>query len=186
MNSAWIMRYLVQHTFQRKGLLIVPETYWAGSECDLLLVTENLRIIDIEIKISRADFKRDQFKDKWYHSWDYQIDGPWLPRSNASQRNQRKREFPRKVWKHYFAMPATIWKPEMVSDLPSPVCGVILLHKKDDRVWWEVERKAKPNKDAEKISAESAIDLARLASLRMWDALIRLEDSKTASTKVAA
>jgi hypothetical protein len=175
MNSAWIMRYLVQHTFQRKGLLIVPETYWSGSECDLLLVTENLRIIDIEIKVSRADFRRDKAKDKWYHAWDYGVDGPWRPDANG---DRRRREFPRRVWKHYFAMPADIWKPEMVADLPSPACGVILLHKDERGGWVTVERKSKPNKDAEKISAESAIDLARLASLRMWDALIRLEDSK--------
>lgn len=39
-------------------------------------------------------------------------------------------------------------------------------------------RHAKPCRDADKISAEQAIDIARLAGLRMWDALAALEQSR--------
>lgn len=62
-----IARALVRQTFNRKYLVVVPNCNWTGHECDLLVVTENLRIIDVEIKISRADLKADAKKEKWWH-----------------------------------------------------------------------------------------------------------------------
>ena len=50
---------LARVVFQHKHLVIVPNCSWPGSECDLLVVTPNLRVIDVEIKISRADLKAD-------------------------------------------------------------------------------------------------------------------------------
>ena len=38
-----------------------------------------------------------------------------------------------------------------------------------------VVRKATPNRDAEKITTEDALDIARLASLRMWNSYNDLE-----------
>lgn len=170
MNSAFIARMMVKQVFQGKGLLIVPETYWTGDECDLLVVMQDLRLIDVEIKISRADFKRDAAKDKWFHAWDWRTDGPWQPGSRG-----KPREWPRRVWKHYFAMPEAIWSPDLANAMPSPASGVILLRERNDVKSWRVERRATPNRDAEKISAADAIDIARLAGLRMWDALHDLE-----------
>lgn len=167
MNSASMGRALNEF-FQRKHLIIVPETYWTGYECDLLIVTPEMRIIDVEIKISRADFRKDYSKDKWFHHWDYDIDGEW---NNRSQDLRRRRELPQRVWKHYFAIPKELWKPEMVDELPSKSCGVILLSELGSKVFCECARKATPDKNAEKIGPEAAIDLGRLASLRMWDAL---------------
>jgi hypothetical protein len=41
-----------------------------------------------------------------------------------------------------------------------------------------VQRQAKPNRKADCISAEDAIDIARLASFRMWDAFKRLDEMR--------
>lgn len=54
-----IARALAQQTFNRKYLVVVPNCNWTGYEADILAVTENLRLIDVEIKISRADLKAD-------------------------------------------------------------------------------------------------------------------------------
>lgn len=166
---------MVRQVFNNKGLLIVPETYWTGNECDLLVVMKDLRIVDVEIKTSRSDFRRDAAKDKWFHSWDWRTDGPWAPGAK-----KRPRQWPRRVWKHYFAMPESIWTAELETALPSPASGVILLRERNGVVTWRCQRKATPNKESEKISAEDAIDIARLAGLRMWDALDRQERKKAA------
>ena len=158
MNARHV-RAMLQQTFQRKAVIIVPECNWTGHECDLLVVHESLRIIDVEIKVSRADFKRDAAKEKWWRraAW---VEGP-----------PQHLQWPRKVWKHYIAMPADIWKPELVEFLPSAASGVILMRDRGARLPCWVERRATPNKDAEPISPKACVDIARLAGLRMWEAL---------------
>ena len=46
--------------FNCKHLMIIPRCKWTGHECDILCVTKSLKIIDFEIKISRADFLQMQ------------------------------------------------------------------------------------------------------------------------------
>jgi hypothetical protein len=62
-----IARAIALQTFKRRYLMAVPNCNWTGHECDLLVVTDNLRIIDVEVKISRADLKADAKKEKWWH-----------------------------------------------------------------------------------------------------------------------
>lgn len=161
---------LARGTFACKHLVIVPRCGWPGSECDLLVVTPNLRVIDVEIKISRADLKADAKKDKWYHNWDWKTDGTY-----TGQKGKRGRQWPHRVWKHYYCLPRDIWDAKLIDSLPSPASGVLLMFEDkssgDFRI--KIERMAKPDRQADSISAEDAIDIARLASLRMWDALRR-------------
>lgn len=161
-----IARSLARHIFERKHLVIVPNCSWPQNECDLLAVTPNLRIIDVEIKISRADLKADAKKDKWFHHWDYFKDGPW---QNDSQR--KPRQWPHRVWKHYYCLPKAIWKPELF-DCMNANSGLLLI---DDFGNVQCHRRAKPDTKAEKLTPEDAIDIARLASLRMWDAYERMD-----------
>lgn len=156
---------LAQQIFNRKYLVVVPNCTWTGYECDLLAITPNLRIVDVEVKISRVDLKADARKDKWFHSWNYKIDGPWT--IDKTHADRRPRDWPKKVWKHYYAMPKDIWRADLVECMPAN-SGVLLLTERRGRIEVSSIRVAKPNPDAEKISAENAIDMARLASLRMW------------------
>lgn len=156
---------LVRQTFERRHLVIVPECNWTGAEADLLVVTQDLRIIDVEIKISRSDLKADAAKDKWYTRWDWRADRP----AGADPRGA-PRMWPRRVWKHYYCLPKEIWKPELLECLPSPASGVLLVAQIESRFFVSCARRATPCKDAEKIGPSDAVDIARLASLRMWDA----------------
>ena len=171
-TEASIGAWLVRHTFQRK-LLIVPNCNWTGNECDLLAVSDNLRIVDIEIKISRADLKADASKSKWWHtywSWERRDEHHVVP---APLR------WPPKVWKHYYCLPAEIWKPELLGCI-SPASGVLLIEDAGKHRARNISsvRRATPNRDAKPISAEHAIDIARLAGLRMWDALELVANSR--------
>lgn len=178
-----IATVLAQQFFARKYLVMVPNCNWTGHECDLLCVTENLRIIDVEIKISRSDLKADAKKDKWWHHLSFAearqkgIDTKtWNPREHRTPM-----EWPRKVWKHYYAMPADIWKPELMDSLPSPRSGVLLLSTDSrGRLTYSCERRATPSKEAEKIKPEAVVDIARLASLRMWDSYAQLDARRAA------
>jgi hypothetical protein len=159
---------MARQVFEHKHLVIVPNCSWPGSECDLLVVTPNLRVIDVEIKISRADLRADAKKDKWFHSWDWRVDGRY------DRAKRKPRQWPRRVWKHYYALPRDIWDASLLDSLPSPTSGVLLMYedKRNGDFRIRVERMAKPDRQAEKITPEDAIDIARLASLRMWDALV--------------
>lgn len=156
---------LARVVFANKHLVIVPRCSWPGSECDLLVVTPNLRVIEVEIKISCADLKADAKKDKWYHAWNWRTDG------NYDHALRKPRQWPNRVWKHYYCLPRDIWGTSLLDCLPSPTSGVLLMHEKNGELRIKVERMAKPDRKADRISAEDAIDIARLASLRMWDAL---------------
>lgn len=169
---------LSRQIFNHKYLVVVPNTSWTGNECDLLVVTENLRVIDVEIKISRSDLKADAKKDKWFHYWDYKIDGP---AAFGDQSARRAREWLQKVWKHYYALPAEVWSDSLLETLGSPRSGVLLIDRDDSgAIKVKVKRMAAPCRDAERLSATQAVDIARLASLRMWDAYEKAEKALAA------
>ena len=175
-TAAQIGNVLARGTF-KSGLCVVPTCYWTGYECDLLVVTERLMVVDVEIKTSRADLKADARKDKWWQqlSWPYGAERP----------APVHREWPPKVWKHYYALPRSIWKPELLDALGSSSSGVILLgtDRSPELFVASVERRARANPQAKPIGAREVADVARLASLRMWDAfkvVERLSEKKAA------
>lgn len=186
-----IARAIALQTFKRRYLVTVPNCTWTGHECDLLVVTENLRIIDIEIKISRADLKADAKKEKWWHREfkgyaeprEVHKDGRFVAIYRDRITEDNPRMWPPKVWKHYYALPKEIWTPELEASLPSTASGILLLsqprHSWDPAVVVECHRRATPDKSAKPISAEAAVDIARLASLRMWESYQELESMRT-------
>lgn len=172
-----IARALALQFFNRKYLLVVPNCSWPGSECDVLCITENLRVIDVEIKISRSDLRADAKKEKWWRSEGFgryeMVDG----KNKYFPANRQPLEWPQKVWKHYYAVPKEIWTPDLFEALPSTASGVLLLSEQqhDGHLIATVARRATPCRDAKPISAQAAIDIARLASLRMWESYKALE-----------
>lgn len=180
-HSAWsermIAKALCHDIWHHKHLMMIPKCHWTGHECDVMTVTENLRIIDIEIKISRADLRADKDKEKWYHRYNWRLDGPQVKKDLGAD-VQRRREWPQKVWKHYVAVPESVWKDDLFEML-SPQSGVILLrHNTSGKVVARMLRQAKPNRDAETLSAEQVMNIARLATLRMWDAYEQVDHGR--------
>lgn len=164
---------LARQTF-KGGLVVVPNCTWTGHECDLLVVTERLMLVDVEVKISRADLKADAGKDKWWKRT-----AMWRP--NEVRPPPVHRDWPPKVWKHYYALPRSIWKPELMDSLASTASGVILLgtERSPEQFVVELIRRPKANPEAKPIGAASVADIARLASLRMWDAFREVERMNT-------
>lgn len=184
-DEAIIIGAISRQVLRRKCLLLVDNCNWTGYECDILGVTQDCRIIDVEAKISRADFRADAKKDKWWHRLTHsEAHARGVSMWDDSARDQL--QHPPKVWKHYYAMPAEIWKPEMLPMAASPASGVILLRERGGVINASVERRAAPNPQADRLTPECVIDIARLANLRMWEAYDiakknRLEPEETAA-----
>lgn len=179
-TAAMIARAIALQTLNRRCVLLVDRCLWTGYECDVLGVTVDLRIIDIEIKISRADLKADAGKDKWWHRMPGTYD--WRTRSYPPG-TSRAREWPPRIWKHYYALPANIWKDDLLDALPSPKSGVLLMMQQDRGapVVARCVRRATPCRDADRLTPQQAIDIARLANLRMWDAYDKLRQHREAA-----
>lgn len=172
-SEALIGKALAHGLMNSRSVLVVPCCGWTGHEADLLIVETKLRIIDVEIKISRADLKADLKKDKWWKT------RPWSRRAQSPVR----KEWPDKVWKHYYCMPAEIWDDKLYASLPAN-SGILLLTRRRTSTGGLYGsaglsplitplRRAKPNRDAKPITPADCIDIARLANLRMWSALTR-------------
>lgn len=143
-------------------LLVVPRCCWTGHEADLLIVEARaMRLIDIEIKISRADLKADAAKDKWV---------PYRPWSRGQYVPAAKRQWPSKVWKHYYAMPEAIWSDDMIQAIPD-ASGILLVTRDlryRDGGSVTCLRRAVPDRKAQAIGPGDVLDIARLSSLRYW------------------
>lgn len=171
---------LALQTFQRKAIVLVPNCNWTGYECDLMVVEQRLRVIDVEVKISRSDLKADAKKDKWWHR-QFVGYGPVEEVHDENGRlkwrrqdpiyNSTARQWPPKIWKHYYAVPAEIWDDSLLEFLPSPASGVIaLVDRGRPTLDACVIRRATPCRDATVLTPAQAINVARLANLRYWDA----------------
>jgi hypothetical protein len=151
----------LQRQVFNRAVLVVDNCLWTGYEADLLIVEPKLRLIDVEIKISRADLKADFAKDKWIQSG-YPYGTPYELRPRT--------EWPRQVWKHYYAVPEDIWNDDLLPCLGSSKSGVLLLRERKGVVNIRCHRRTTPNRDARKLTPAEVLDVARLASLRLWNA----------------
>lgn len=154
---------LARNTFAG-SLVVVDNCYGIGSECDLLVVTRNLMAVDVEIKISVADLKRDRDKDKW-------IDRRGYSHSTRHPLESVPRPWPRGAHKHYYVIPDPIWRDDLLEHC-QPKSGVIKVKISDDGGLRSlvVMRRVQANPEAKALTHAQVLDIARLASLRMWDA----------------
>lgn len=165
---------LARNTF-KGALCVVDRCTKMGSECDLLVIDSSLRAVDVEIKISRADLKADRDKGKWF---DFQR---WDPATRDWAKTPR--EWPQNIWKHYYVVAAPIWCDELLEHC-QPKSGVITITMRDKPGPYQldyelhVRRRATPNRNCEPLKPDVIADVARLASLRMWDAYRDLQTTR--------
>lgn len=144
------------------SLCSLDNCQFTGYESDLLVVDKQMRVTDIEIKITRADLRKDWKKAKWLCGNDH--------RRNADP--TAPNHWPARVWRHFYAVPSEIWHDDLLACI-SPASGVLLLTASTPhpRRWQIlVHRKAKFRADFVPITTEQLRDLARLQTYRLWQA----------------
>ena len=162
-TEAQICAALCRQTFASRCIVLVDNCNWTRHEADVLGVTTDRRLIDVEVKISRADFRADAKKEKWWKKEQW-----WHQRGEPTG---IRREWPPRVWKHYYALPAELWTDELIEQAGSPRSGILLLaRRRDGRLSVTCRRRAQPCRDAYRLTDDQVLDIARLANLRMWDA----------------
>ena len=153
------MEKLIYWYFQNSSLVIVPKisgnNWWFDSEtmlwknivnheCDMLIVTKNHYLTEIEIKISLSDLKAD-FKKKHQH------------------KDENIKNF-------YYAFPEEM-KEKAIELIPEEA-GILIAIKKEDGIQYrEIEcyRKPKINKGAKPINDKVLSMIYRLGYLRYWN-----------------
>jgi hypothetical protein len=169
-----ISRHLGREKFSG-CLMAVDNTYFTGFEADLLVVTKNLRVIDVEIKISRQDLKADRHKDKWKS-----ISNTLTVTPDGKRRYESvPRAWPRNVWKHYYCIADPIWQDSLL-EFVNPMSGVFTI-KIDEGGGYRgitVRKKCKPNKANQPITPEGVVQLGHLANIRMHEAYRMLDEQR--------
>lgn len=141
-----------------------------GFETDLLVVDKRMRVIDVEIKLSRADLKRDRDKSKWRYEWKTNPKNgrPTLQRVQS----ETPADWPAGAWKHFVAAPAEIWNDKLFAHM-SPASGLLLIEDRTpEPAHWRVllHRKAQPNKAVKPLAIDAMRQIARLQTFRLWAA----------------
>lgn len=131
--------------------LCVANVAWSllPYEADLLVMTQSGYMVEVEIKVSLADLKRDASKHKW-----------------------STQAFTTMVSRFYYAMPAALWEKPAAQEAVRPGAGVIVVekveHDRHGRVLEaRVEREA-VRTGARALTARERFDLARVGSYRAW------------------
>lgn len=159
--------YAVMHQIMDKAAVVVPNCNYTGYEADLLVVTTGMQLIDVEIKVDRADLKADLKKDKWWR-------GTYVAKAGG----EKEGPFPPKIWKHYYVMPEKVWDDSLYEFIP-PTSGVIIIKEYPlvkTKLLMQIKRRATPNRKAAKITPEEAFRIGRLCNLRMWDRIMTIEE----------
>lgn len=145
----------ISNFFDYRVNLIVPNVYWGflAYECDLLVVSKAGYTKEIEIKVSKADLKKD--KEKWHNH------------------NSKK------IKQLFFAIPEKLGIDFALEHIPNKA-GLIVVDKFGR---CKVVKSAKINTKAEKISIEDRLKIAHLGSMRIWNLKWKLIDEKNKLNK---
>ena len=133
--------------FNYRQNLIVPNISWGMDihECDLLIVTKSGYATEVEIKISRADLKKDAFK-----------------KHNHEDRFNRIRRL-------YFAIPESL--SNCIEFIPERAGIIVLSRGKnygEDYLFCKVLREAKINTTCKQFTEAERFNVARLGAMRIW------------------
>ena len=153
------MESLIYTYFESGSLVIVPKisknNYWfdnktmlwkeiVNHECDMLIVTKNYYLTEVEIKISLSDLKAD-FKKKHQH------------------KDENIKNF-------YYAFPEEM--KEKALELIPKECGILIAVEKKCSIPYrtiECYRKPKINKEAKPVNDIVLSKIYRLGYLRYWN-----------------
>lgn len=147
------MECAIAQRFEPRRNLIVPNVSWGLSihECDMLVLSQANYATEVEIKISKADLKKDA--EKWHGHNDYY----------------------NRIKSLFFAFPEHLWpKLQDCLDCIPERAGVLLVSRQPSTrrfgPLWRIDTEREPeiNRQARKFTDDERYKLARLGALRIW------------------
>ena len=140
-ETAFEVEIALSRYFDRRQYILVPNLSWSllPWECDLALITKSDYLYEIEIKISKADLKRDLKKRKWL----------------LYDRGKVKR-----TWFAY---------PEVMSDnseLVPEIAGILIV---DKHGFVKQTKPPHDNPMAKKLNPHDKNTIMRLLNFRLWN-----------------
>lgn len=126
--------------------LCVSNVSWSllPYEADLLAMTGSGYLVEVEIKVSLADLKRDAAKAKW-----------------------NSRAFGELVSRFYYAMPLPLWEKDSAKECVPEGSGVIVVAVRDTGIRASIAIEA-ARRPARPLTPRQQFDLARVGSYRAW------------------
>lgn len=150
------MECLVARFLNARANLIVPNVSWGMGlhECDLLVCTKAGYLWEVEIKVSKADLKKDAEK-------------------RHGHRNPKIKHL-------YFAIPNYL--EDCIEHIPAHA-GIITVAPADQKVWGRVKQIRAPetNRAATPLDYNARYTLARLGAMRIWSLKDNLVKAKTST-----
>lgn len=138
------MECLVARFLNFRVNLIVPNVTWGMGvhECDLLVATKAGYLWEVEIKVSKADLKKD-----------------------AEKRHGHRSD---KIKHLYFAIPTYL--QDCIEHIPTHAGIIVVEPYTKEKVWGRVRklREAETNRAARPIPESARYTLARLGAMRIW------------------
>ncbi len=153
MDSNDVMRVLYQRLGCQQQLL-VPRVSWGlvnWGECDVLALSDRGYLTEYEIKISRADIRREWKKRRWTS-------------------HRMKQAWRQMVRRYYMAVPHDLMD-SAVEFMPEDVGGGVIVvdyPHKWGRAGFAITQKAKTNTTARKLTDRERMQLGRLGTMRYW------------------
>jgi hypothetical protein len=138
----------------RQHFVIIPNAAWGlgfRHELDLLIVRKSGYAIEVEIKVSRSDLKRDVLKRHGHQS--------------------------RYIKELYFAVPEKL--VEAAKEFAPERAGIIGVGDAVDGHPCHTHRPSTPNRDALPFNDRMMKDAARLGALRIWDLKRSVRDMRS-------
>lgn len=166
--TANVMQIAIANLFGYRKHMIVPNIsfgFFQGREADMLIVRGSGYFIEVEIKTTVVDMRKDLSKN---HRHDNTVHG--------QERTWRKNPVAKEL---YFAFPSDIIdKCEPIVSEHYPHAGIITVHKPvsykhangslDSDAFASYHRRAGDDSRAEKLTPEQIINLGRLGCMRIW------------------
>ena len=141
--------------FNYRQNIIVPNISWGFHihECDLLVIRKNGYVLEVEIKISKADLIKD--REKVHNHEDYYG----------------------RIKELWFAIPEYL--QENIKYIPEQA-GIIIVYKHEwsDKFFCKTLREAKSNTCARKLCENEKLAIARLGTLRIWSLKRKIINNK--------
>jgi len=157
--DAKIIEQTVVNFFNYRQNIIVPNVFWGwglSHEADLIVLRPSGYAVEVEIKVSLADIKKDNQKrrDHWENN---------------------------KISRVFFAIPSKL-KEKALEIIPTRY-GIICVYEKEynGKLFYEArtERNAKLNKFSRKINDIEKLKLTELGVMRIWSLKDHIHKLKT-------